>query len=126
MRPHRARIILVEDNDAVRQSLTILLRTRGYAVEQYRHGIELLNNRVLPEADCLLIDYKMPLINGIELLDRLRKNGFTIPALLITGVVSTTLTARALSCGFVQVIEKPDLDASLIEHIESLLENAEK
>ena len=81
---------------------------------------------MLPEADCLLIDYKMPLINGIELLDRLRKNGFTIPALLITGVVSTTLTARALSCGFVQVIEKPDLDASLIEHIERLVESAGK
>jgi len=115
------RIVLVEDDPDVRHSLTMLLRARGFTVDVYRSGIELLSNRHLPDADCMLIDYKMPRLDGLELIKRLRQAGSTIPALLITGFFSNTLNTRALEAGFNGIVEKPSIGDSLISEIAEIL-----
>ncbi|MEO0465654.1 MAG: response regulator [Pseudomonadota bacterium] len=111
------RLVLVEDDPDVRRSLTLMLRARGFSMDQYASGTELLSTRVLPIADGLLIDYKLPGINGIELLGRLRKAGQMAPALMITGFISTTLHARAAEAGFLDVIEKPSTGQVLVQRI---------
>lgn len=111
------RIALVKDSDEVRHSLTLLLRTRGFSVQPYRTAVEVLSSPFLPEADCFLIDYKMPSINGIELLNRLRADGVAAPALMITGFVTTYLTDVALQAGFAAVIEKPPPHEILVNKI---------
>ena len=115
------KIVLVEDDDDVRRSLTLLLRARGFTVEVYRSGVELLSNRRLPDADCYVIDYKMPRIDGLELIAKLRAIGLTIPALLITGFFSNTLKARACEAGYHDVIEKPPLNRALMDAIDRIM-----
>jgi CheY-like chemotaxis protein len=117
-----ARLLLIEDHDEVRRSLTLMLRSNGYAVDSYRSGIELLSTRELPSADCALIDYKMPVVDGLELLRRLRVKGLSIPALMITGVASTTLKERAREAGFSGVLLKPLKPRELIAHLEIFLQ----
>ncbi|KCZ93394.1 response regulator [Hyphomonas johnsonii] len=116
------KLLLVDDNDAVRRSFSIMLRARGYSVETYRSGVEVLCNRVLPDVDCLLIDYKMPGIDGLELLGRLRCKGLLVPALMITGYISSTLEVRARAVGFADIIEKPPPVDLLVERIQRLFE----
>ena len=115
------RIVLVEDDEDVRRSLTLLLRARGFTVEVYRSGVELLSNRVMPQADCFLIDYKMPKIDGLELLSRLRESGVLAPALMITGFFSNTLKARAEAAGYSDVIEKPPAGNVVLERMNAVL-----
>lgn len=110
-------IVLVEDDENVRRSLTLLLRARGFTVEVYRNAMELLTNRSMPRADCYLIDYKMPRMDGLDLIKRLRELGVVAPALMITGFFSNTLKARAEAAGFSDVIEKPPLGDILMERL---------
>ncbi len=114
-------IVIVEDDEDVRHSTTLMLRARGFTVDVYRSGSELLSNRFLPPADCLLIDYKMPRIDGLELLPRLRAAGLQAPALMITGFFSTTLRKRAQLAGYVDLVEKPAPALVLLEHIAAII-----
>lgn len=118
------RIVLVEDDDDVRRSLTLLLRARGFSVDVYQSGMELFSNLTLPEPDCFLIDYKLPRMDGLELLQKIRARGSTSPALLITGYFSNTLESRAKDAGFHSVIEKPPTSSILLAKISAILEAA--
>lgn len=100
------RIALVEDDEEVRYSLMMLLRSRGFAVDSYRNGMEILMNQPSLQVDCLLIDYKLPRFDGIDLLEKMRVAGTTTPAVLITGYYSPNLKERALKAGFMDVVEK--------------------
>lgn len=114
---HRLRVALVEDDEQVRRSLMMLMRARGFAVDAYRSGLELLSNYDALQVDCLLIDYKMPRVNGVELLTKLRAMGDTTPALMITGYYSPTLRARAIETGYIDVVEKSSAPQVLLDHI---------
>lgn len=110
-------IVVVEDDENVRHSLTLILRTRGVQVETYRSGGELLSSRTLPKPNCFLIDFKMANLDGISLLAKLRDLGLNQPALLITGFVSNTLNQRALEVGYSGIIEKPIQSLDLFKSI---------
>lgn len=114
-------IVLVEDDENVRRSLTLLLRARGFTVEVYRSPAELLTNRTLPKADCYLIDYKMPKMDGLDLIKRLRELGILTPALMITGFFSNTLKARAKDAGYADVIEKPPVGSALLDRLAAVM-----
>lgn len=114
-------IVVVEDDESVRRSLTLLLRARGFSVDVFRSGIELLASRRLPEADCLVIDYKMPNMNGLDLLRSLRDQGLNTPALMITGYFSNTLSSEAAEAGYDSVFEKPSFGVGLLDRIQSLM-----
>ena len=103
------------------RSLNMLLRTRGCSVDVYSNGFELLERRKPHEADCLLIDYKMPRMDGLILLRLLRAKGDETPALMITGFFSHTLRAQALEAGYAEVLEKPTAPAILMQNIADIL-----
>jgi FixJ family two-component response regulator len=119
---HRLRVALVEDDEQVLRSLQMLLRARGFAVDTYRSGLELLSNHASLQVDCMLIDYKMPRLDGLELIQKLRDLGNTTPALMITGYFSSTLKNRAVNAGFADVIEKTSNPQSLLEKIHFTLD----
>ncbi|MGH1421573.1 MAG: response regulator [Hyphomonas sp.] len=118
------RIVLVEDDEDVRRSLTLLLRAHGFSVDVYQSGMELFSNRTLPEPDCYLIDYKLPKMDGIALLQKLKTRGINIPSLLITGYFSNTLQTRAEDAGFHGIIEKPPTSSDILSKISDILEAA--
>ena len=116
-----SRLVLVEDDENVRRSMTMLLRARGFHIDAYRNGTEFLLMNGQHGGDCLLIDYKMPRIDGLELMRRTRKLNDQTPAIMITGYYSDSLKDRALAAGFANVLEKPSSPAMLEAMIEGLI-----
>ncbi|OAF11359.1 MULTISPECIES: response regulator [Bradyrhizobium] len=116
-------IIVVDDDAAVLGSLRFLLETDGFAVRTFRNGTALLNAAGTSGADCYVIDYKMPDINGIELAGRLRRSDSETPVILITGYPDENISARAAAAGVKDVVLKPLLDENLVKHIRRAIQD---
>ncbi|WP_341482663.1 response regulator transcription factor [Microvirga solisilvae] len=114
-------VIVVDDDAAVRQSLKFALELEGMNVRLYESGAELLAEQNLPEDGCLVVDYYMPSMNGVELMDRLRRRLVKLPAILITARITDDMRKRAARSGFRQVIEKPLEDSTLLDSIRGAL-----
>lgn len=121
MSSHTGPVILVDDDDAVRQSLKFALEIEGLRVNAYRSGHHLLAEQDLPSSGCLVIDYSMPALDGVELIERLRRRRVELPAILITAKATGEICRLALQAGFCQVLEKPLDDGSLIDCIRCAL-----
>ena len=116
--PAKPTVYVVDDDAAVLGSLRFLLETDGFAVRTFKNATTLLNASGVEEgADCYVIDYKMPDINGIELAGRLRRSYGDAPVILITGYPDGNISARAAAAGVKDVIFKPLLDESLLKRI---------
>jgi two-component system response regulator FixJ len=115
-------VYVVDDDAGVLGSLRFLLETDGFAVRTFRSGAALLNAPLLADADCFLIDYKMPDINGIDLVGNLRACGVTAAAILITGYPDGKISARAADAGVKHVLQKPILEESLVKHIREAIQ----
>lgn len=101
------RVLLVEDDDAVRRSLHLLLHGHGYEVKSYAAVAALTADKAAGEADYLVTDYRLADGDGLGVLRGLRRTGWAGRAILITGFPSSTLHDAALAGGFSAVIEKP-------------------
>lgn len=108
-------ILLVDDDAAVRNALKFSLEMEGFSVRLYPTPEDLLAESDLPAVGCLVIDYRMPDIDGLELVERLRNRGVALPVLLISGRVTRSLRDRASGLGVRDVLEKPlsDLAGSI-------------
>ena len=124
MSDSRGTVFLVDDDAAVRQSLKFALELEGLDVRLYDGGPELLAEPELPPSGCLVLDYKMPAMNGLEVLDRLRARHVSMPTLLITSHADPALRDRA--AGIRRVVEKPLSDSVLIDSIRDALGAAER
>jgi FixJ family two-component response regulator len=117
----RAQIAVVDDNEAVCRSLSLLLRSKGYGVSVFDSGLAFLNRADTKGFDCVLIDFKMSPHDGFDLLRELRARGETVPAIMITGWESKDIFELAKQEGFADVIYKPMLDDKLAEALELVL-----
>jgi two-component system, LuxR family, response regulator FixJ len=111
----------VDDDAAVLNSLSFMLETEGFAVCAFGDIGELLLIDCVPKADCLVVDYRMPVMDGFDVLRWLRAQSVTAPAILITGFSDHALLERALAAGFTRVVEKPLLEDRLVDDIRQLL-----
>jgi two-component system, LuxR family, response regulator FixJ len=111
-------ICVVDDDVGVLGSLRFLLETDGFSVRTFRSGGALLSAPYCGDVDCFVIDYKMPDINGIDLVRQLRNRGIDAPVVLITGYPDRNIAARAEAAGVQHVMRKPLLDDSLIKQIQ--------
>jgi two-component system, LuxR family, response regulator FixJ len=107
-------ILIVDDDEAVRESLRRLMESEGFTVNAFSNGQDLLNEANLPAIACLVVDYHMPTMNGLELVSTLRDRGISIPAILITGSPTEYVRDRA-SAMTVLVVEKPGLGSYLLD-----------
>ncbi len=117
-------VIVVDDDEAVRQSLKFALELEGLSVRLYEDGDHLLADGDLPSNACLVVDYQMPSMDGVDLVRRLRGRQVDLPAILITAKAAPGLGERALRSGFQQVLEKPLEDGPLLEGIRGALATA--
>ncbi|SEP17942.1 Response regulator receiver domain-containing protein [Rhodospirillales bacterium URHD0017] len=114
-------VLVVDDDAAVRAALKFALEVEGFRVQLYDGPRALLADHNLPEWACLVIDYRMPEIDGIELVDRLRSRNVMLPVILISGRVSKHLRSLAQRSGLTWILEKPLSDAALVESIRGAL-----
>lgn len=112
----RRKVAIVDDDDAVRESLRFLLEVQGHLVATFASAAEFLNAE-LQHFACLILDHHMPDMTGLELATRLRADGARIPILLTTGSPSPAIVARAAELGIERVLEKPPGDQDLLDFI---------
>jgi FixJ family two-component response regulator len=121
MSPVSGPVLIVDDDPAVRAALKFALEMEGFEVQLYDGPQTLLADANLPERACLVVDYRMPEIDGIELVDRLRSRNVMLPVILISGRVSNQLRNLAQQSGLTRVLEKPLSDDALVENIRGAL-----
>ena len=115
------RIAVVDDSEAVRRSLFVLLGSRGYDVDAFAGGPELLAAVDPAGYDCFVIDLKLDRADGTALLARLRQLGFDQPAVLISGWEVDSLERLAKQAGFAAHVRKPMMEISLADVLGRLL-----
>jgi|SRR5215212_3000118 len=118
-------VIVVDDDQAVRESLKFALELEGLNVRIYRGARELLSEPNLETGGCLVIDYLMPGLNGCELVQELRKREIGCPAILIASDLTPEVLGCALTCGARCVLAKPLEDDSLLREIQAALRESE-
>lgn len=116
----RPAILLVEDDPAVVNALKFSLELEGFDVSAFPDAETLLASRSLPESGCLVLDYNLPGMDGLNLLEKLRTANVTLPAILITTNPRNALRTRAALAG-VQIIEKPLLTDALRDCVQRAL-----
>jgi two-component system, LuxR family, response regulator FixJ len=109
---------VVDDDEAVRDSLQFLLETAGLCVATYNSAAQFLSEARPGDLVCLVVDQHMPDETGLQLVTRLRQSGVTLPIALITGSPSPDLVRLAREAGVATVLEKPLDDGVLLEFIE--------
>jgi two-component system response regulator FixJ len=108
-------IHVVDDDDAVRDSLAMLLEAEGLTVATYASGQAFLETVTGEIEGCLLADVQMAALDGLALLERLRACGWSPPAVLMTGRSSAGLTAQARRAGVSVVLDKPFTSKALLD-----------
>src|SRR6185312_15066221 len=119
--PRKSMIYVVDDDYDVRASLRFLLETEGFDVRTFRSGSALLGSLTRHQADCLVVDYKMAEIDGLELALRLRRVDVSTPIVMITGDPDENISAKASSAGVRQVLLKPNLEENLVECVRNAI-----
>jgi two-component system response regulator FixJ len=122
--PAKPVVYVVDDDPGVLGSLRFLLETDGFDVKTFRSGAALLNAVAANSADCFVIDYKMPNMNGIDLVTRLRDRDIAAPIILITGYPDDSIPAKAAVAGVHHVLLKPHLEENLVARIRGAIQEA--
>ena len=115
-------IFVVDDDDAVRESLKALLETEGLSVETYASGQEFLDAHDPSRPGCLLLDVRMPDMTGLELQQKLAARPHKL-SIIITGHGDIPMAVKAMKAGAVDFIEKPYSDETILEIVNNALES---
>jgi FixJ family two-component response regulator len=108
----RSQILLVDDDPAVRSSIAFALEIEGFDVRAFESAEAVLASRGAGTTACIILDHRLPGIDGLALLDRLRAKGIGAPAIVITSNPNRSLRQRIEDAG-ARLIEKPLLGDSL-------------
>jgi FixJ family two-component response regulator len=120
MMSNARRILLVDDDPAIRSSLTFALGLEGFEVEAFESGEALAERGAQPDDACLVLDYRLPGLDGLALLILLRSRGVSLPAVIITSNPNRTVREGAAKAG-ADLIEKPLLCDALSRRIGALI-----
>ena len=122
MKEKPATVFVVDDDDAVRTSLRLLLKSVGLPVETFASAQEFLDGFDAERAGCLVLDIRMPGMSGLELQQRLNEIHAIVPIVFITGHGDVPMAVEAMQHGAVDFIQKPFRDQDLIDRINQALE----
>jgi FixJ family two-component response regulator len=114
-------ISIVDDDESVREATKTLLRSVGYQVLTFASAENLLNSGALGETECLILDVRMPGIDGLELQRRLNAKGSRVPIIFITAHGDDPLRRRVIEEGAVDLLDKPFAASSLLATVEIAL-----
>ncbi len=117
-------VFIVDDDEAVRDSLQALLESHGLASEVFASGTALLARRPLPAIGCIVTDIRMPGMDGIELMEAMAAAGIALPAIAMTGHGDIPLAVRAMKAGAADFIEKPFDDMLIVDTVHRAIATA--
>ena len=109
---------LVDDDPAIRRSVGFMLKTSGHRVETYETGIDLLKASPRLDEGCILLDIRMPGMDGLEVQQALQEKGVSLPVIIMTGHGDVNLAVKAMKAGAVDFIEKPFEKETLLDALE--------
>ena len=121
-----ATVHVIDDDDAARDSLAFLLKTAKLAVKTYESARAFLDVATGIKSGCIITDVRMPEIDGIELLRRLKALKVTIPAIVVTGHGDVPLAVQAMKIGALDFLEKPFNDEAMLASVRLALDRQER
>lgn len=116
------RVYLVDDDDAIRHSASFMLRHAGYMVKTFRDGPHFLDNIVANETGCILLDIRMPGMDGLAVQAELKARGIHMPVIILTGHGDVTVAVAAMKAGAIEFLEKPYEKKALLAAIDTAFE----
>ena len=119
--PDRPVVHVIDDDEALRESLSFLLETAHFEVRTYDSALRFLEGVRQAEPGCIITDVRMPGMSGVELLKRLQQLKLDLPVIVITGHGDVSLAVEAMKCGAVDFLEKPFDDEVLLAAIRAAL-----
>ncbi len=114
-------VYVVDDDEAVRDSLTLLLKAVGLTGQTFSSAAEFLSNYDPEQHGCLVADIRMPGMSGLDLQDELNRGGAQIPLIFITGHGDVPMAVDAMKSGALDFIEKPFRDQDLLDRVQQAL-----
>lgn len=114
---------VIDDDQAVRESLSFLLRSAGFAVETHDSAKSFLHQSNELTTGCIITDVRMPDISGIDLLNRLKEMRIRLPVIVITGHADVPLAVQAMKSGALEFFEKPFDDETLLAAVKAALQH---
>jgi two-component system response regulator FixJ len=121
MNQHRV-IHIVDDEDAIRRSASFMLKTSGFAVQTWPSGVAFLKAARHAETGCVLLDVRMPEMDGLQVQQAMNERGIAMPVIILTGHGDVSIAVRAMKAGAVEFIEKPFEKAALLAAIGAAFE----
>jgi two-component system, LuxR family, response regulator FixJ len=122
---HRGKVYVIDDDEAMRDSLDFMLGAADFHVTVFESAHQFLDTLSSIEFGCVVSDVRMPGIDGIELLKRLKANRSVFPVVIMTGHGDVPLAVEAMKLGAVDFLEKPFEDDRIIGMIDVALKQAE-
>ncbi len=122
-------IYIVDDEEAIRRSVGFMLRSAGFRIEGFPSGVEFLKKVRDLEPGCVLLDIRMPDMDGLEVQQALTAQGSSLPVIIMTGHGDISTAVRAMKSGAIDFIEKPFEKAVLLSAISAAsarLDNSDK
>lgn len=114
-------IFIIDDDPAVRQALTALIRSMRLRTESYESAQHFLTGFDSTRSGCLLLDVRMPGVSGLELLEKLSRDDVRLPAIVMSAYGDVPMVVRAMKAGALNFLEKPCRDQQLWEAIQECL-----
>ena len=115
-------VAIVDDDDAVGNAIEVLMRSVGLIAKAFSSGEEFLRSPELSRTGCLVVDFDMPRMSGLDLHNNLSLLGKEIPTVLITAYPSEEIRARALQAGVICFLSKPFDESDLLNCIRTALD----
>lgn len=125
---NRRIIHLIDDDAAVRDAVGLLLRTEGFEVNTYESALTFLKTAAAHSDGCVVTDVRMPEMNGIELIAKMKEDRITMPVVVLTAHADVPLAVEAMKLGAFDLLEKPFEDEALLTAVGAALRrrNAEQ
>lgn len=117
---------LVDDEEAIRKSAGFVLSRAGFKVEPYSSGVEFLKHAKGATPGCVLLDVRMPDMDGLEVQAAMAQRGIAMPVIVLTGHGDVSTAVQAMKSGTIEFLEKPFEKAALLEALERAFARLER